>query len=301
MSHWRPVVTILTVALAGCTSGERAASADSAKRASTAGGGASRAEGFRFRYSMTTSAPDRAGAQSSAGTMDVSVQVLGGDVRMDFLGDANPIMKKGWYMLMTSASPKLTIVNPVAKTATVMDPAGTESAMAGMKMDVTNATSKVEELGPGETILGFTTRKFRVTNGYTVNMTVAGQTMSSQTQSVSTMDVSEQLGATAPAFQNFGERFANAFVGLGGNGMKQLMELNGKLPKGLALSQEQVVTATVMGRSTTTTSRMRVTSFERGGVEPAVFVLPAGLTTRTMMQLAADPPSARTAVPTRAP
>jgi hypothetical protein len=284
------LLATLAVVATSCGSKSEKAATVAGGAASSASPAANAGEGFQFTLSMTTDASAGQPVAAAGIVMQTKVRVLGSDVRMDFESDANPSMRKGSFMLMGASSPKLTVVNPIERKAIVIDPAqmaGVAGAMGGgqqMKMDVADVSSRTEELGPGETILGFTTKKYRVTNGYTMNISVMGRTTSSRTESVSTMQVSEELGSMAPAFQNFGERFANAFLGFGGDAMKKIMELNRSLPRGFALAQEQVTTATAMGRTMTTTSRLRVSAFTRGGVTAAYFVVPDGLTTVDMMQ-----------------
>ncbi len=139
------------------------------------------------------------------------MKIRGGTARVDFATEMGPVMRKGSYMLVDAGTKQLMFVLPDDKRIISMDSAGGSpmAAMQGMmQMTVTDTLSRVEELGPGETVMGFSTRKYRVQRAYTMRMTMMGRPIDIRNESVATLHVSNDIGARDPGFDAFARSFA---------------------------------------------------------------------------------------------
>jgi hypothetical protein len=256
-----------------------AAAPAAATRADIPGSG----DGFHFTYSGTMSSASPSAKAPEARNVSTTVRVRGGKARVDFPGDMAPGVAAGTYALMDAGSATMTLVMPAKKEAMTMSPgamAGSMQGMAGMmKMTVTDTSSKMEDLGDGERVLGFATRKFRVTTGYTMNVSMMGTTTSMRTENTSVVQVSEAVGALDAGFTTFGASFARNFgaeAAMAGTGFEQLKALSSLQPKGFPLVMEQETRMIRAGDTTQTRTSWRMTELARGGVEPADLTLPEG-------------------------
>jgi hypothetical protein len=242
------------------------------------------APGYRFTYKVTS---DQRGAQPQTAVS----QVAGGKLRMDWTQGGMSAEMRGAYMVMDAEAGRMLMVNPKDKQVIVMD-AETMGGMAqlagGMvRMELQDPTLDVEDLGAGGTILGHATRRYKVTQTFTMKMTMMGRTSTTPTTSVQEVWITRDVLGYDKAFEQWGDRFGKGFGTFGGavqgDGWKQLMELSRqKWPKGFPL--KTVTTSTSAdprdpSKTTTSTTTMEITEWAKADIDASVFAIPAGYQT----------------------
>lgn len=266
----------------GAKDGAKAGGDGAAAAAASTSGGTITGSGKGFKVTMTGSmeAPGRAGATGPQANT-TTVRVLDGKARIDVVrGGAANVAEGGW-MLVDADAGSMSIVDPAKKRVMVMDSlaslAGGMADMGMMQMTVTDTSSRVEDLGAGEQVLGLATHKYRVRIGYTMNMTVMGKTMPMRTEQESVVQMSEDATLQATGFEAFEKAFRSSMGGLGGaEAAKVIAALNANRPKGFPMSQDMQLRNIRNGDTTTVHNTMRVTELVRGGVSESDFVVPAG-------------------------
>ncbi len=136
----------------------------------------SRATGVTFTSRTTSTSADKRMRESTANLTTVRMQ--DGNVRMDYVEGTSPMGQKGGYLLVLGETGNFYIVNPKDKQAVVMTADGMGSGMGAMlnnpvlKMTISNATFRFKELGAGESMLGYKTRKVRTYYSSTIETKV---------------------------------------------------------------------------------------------------------------------------------
>jgi hypothetical protein len=247
------------------------------------------AEGWTFVWNVTSDAPV---AQNST----MQVRLLTHQMRVDFRTGTMPGMPPGGYMLIDAEKGQMVMVSPQEKTATLFALGGMGTAMgqmaagAQMKMEATDISISVDDLGPGEAILGHPTHKYRLKQNYTLNMSTMGMQQSTRTESTTETWMSTDFPeAELRAFEGFNKTFgqsAGGIAAMGGEGMKKLNEeLQAKMPKGFPLKQIVTGTMTMQGRSQAMRTTMEVASMSKGTLEPSLFEIPEGYKVNDMTKM----------------
>jgi hypothetical protein len=248
------------------------------------------AQGLSYDMSTVGSGPDRSGTVVTRNMSTAHGQFAGGNSRIDFVQSMAPsgMMSSGTYMITSGAKRTVTSVNPAKHEFTVIDIAeldktasDVQAALGGMgKMEVADIKVGVEDLGPGESLDGYATYKYRLTQSFTMNMTVMGRTISSPSQSTTDIWVAPQLdGLMDPSARPPESLTTGPMAEL----TKQMMAAYGKMRKGLMLKR---VTTTEGGsgahkRSSTMTTT--ITNVKKAAISPSVFEVPAGYTKVDLM------------------
>ena len=146
--------------------------------------GALGAQGLSYDMSTTASGPDRTGAVSTRNMMAAHGQFASGNSRIDVTQSMSPggMMGQGTYMITNGSKGTVTSVDPAKHQYTVIDIAelgktanDMQAALGGMaKIEVANVKVDVQDLGAGEPLDGYATWKYRISQSYTMNMTVMG-------------------------------------------------------------------------------------------------------------------------------
>jgi hypothetical protein len=212
-------------------------------------------------------------------------QVVGGQARID-LTDAtgpNPFTRKGTYVVV-GADGRMLMVSPEEKQYYAFNMeqmlAGLGSAMNAMgglmKMTMTDVKVDVQDLGAGGKMHGYDTRHLRMTQSYTMTISIMGRK-----QVTSASDTMETW--VAPALKDV----VNPFLRMGnaagaldfGNPdyRRQMQAANAKLAVGLPLkSVTRSVAKDEKGKEQRTSVTVEVTTLARGDVAAAAFAVPAG-------------------------
>jgi Domain of unknown function (DUF4412) len=252
-------------------------------------------QGWKFTWQVTSARSDSSATGQARGRRpsgdaqadaafrpSMHVEAIPGFLRIDFdptatAGAASP---RG-YMLLDANGRKFTMVNTVEKKAVVMDPSGIGDALGGLgktglvKMDITDYTVNVEDLGAGDRILGHPTHRYRISRSYSAKVKIAFISRSSRNQSVSEVSLTPDF-INDPAFQLFAEHFANRLQG-SGSSMQQMIEANRKVPKGFPMRSVETATSTDdKGHASTSTTTSEVTELVRANLDAADFQVPPG-------------------------
>jgi len=135
-----------------------------------------RATGVTFSSRVTSSSADKRVRESSSNLSTVRMQ--DGNIRMDYIEGITPMGQKNGYVIVQGEAGRFVIVNPKDKQAFVMSADGFGSGLGAlmnnpmMKVTMTNTSFHFKELGAGETILGYKTRKVRTYYASTIKVRV---------------------------------------------------------------------------------------------------------------------------------
>ena len=188
--------------------------------------------------------------------------------------------EKGGYFLYDDTS--MMIVNPKDKQILKFTFDDMEKGMSafgsntpGMRIAITDVAVSVEQLGPGEQLLGMSTTKYRVTQDYKVAMKVAFMNRNSTEHIVQDYWMADEKSGFANPFARMG-----GVRPAGGGAFAELMtktaEANAKMGKGIPVKTLTTTTSTNdKGEKTTNVATMEVTELHAGNVDDAQFVPPA--------------------------
>lgn len=248
------------------------------------------AQGLSYDMSTVGTIPDRSGAMATRNFMTAHGQFAGGNSRIDVTESMSPggMMGAGTYMITSAGKGTVTSVDPAKHQYMVIDIAqmgkaatDMQAAMGGVaKIDIADVKVSLEDLGAGEPLDGYATYKYRLTQSYTMNMSVIGHTMSTPSSSTSDIWVAPQLDN----IMDPGNRPPSLAVpGPMAELTKQLIAQYSKMRKGLMLKR---VTTSQGGTGThahTSTMTTTITNVKKASISPSVFEVPAGYTKVEMM------------------
>src|SRR5256885_2721956 len=146
------------------------------------------AQGLSYDMSTTASGPDRSGNVATRTMSTAHGQFAGGNSRIDFTESlaSTGMMSTGTYMITSASKRTVTSVDPRKHEYTVLDLAelgktatDMQAALGGVaKTEFTNVKVAMEDLGPGEPLDGYATYKYRISQSFTMNISVMGRTIS---------------------------------------------------------------------------------------------------------------------------
>ena len=187
---------------------------------------------------------------------------------------------KGGYILYDPTS--MMIVNPKDKQILKFTFADLEkgiSAMAanmpGMRITISDVAVNFEKLGAGESILGMSTTKYRVTQNYKIAMKVAFMNRNSTEQIVQDYWMADEKAGFANPFARMG-----SMRPIGGGAFAELMnktaEATAQMGRGIPIKTVTTTSSTSdKGEKTTNVSTMEVTELKAGNVDDALLVPPS--------------------------
>jgi hypothetical protein len=120
-------------------------------------------------------------------------------------------------------------------------------------------TVTMDDLGPGETILGHATRRYRLTH----RLTMGGQ----QEGGTAEVWMASDLAEAEAGFRKFGEAFGKSL--LGGSSVDVENAIFAKMPTGFALR--------IVATSGTETIKMEVTKAQKTSMDASEFEVPSGI------------------------
>ena len=239
---------------------------------------------YEFRSVTTQGEPGASGKQLAA--VAGRGQVAGGRARIDITGAAgpNPFTKEGSYVVVQEGGGRMLMVVPEEKQYFAFDLeqmlAGAGAALNAMgpllKLTMSDVKIDVQDLGAGERLHGHDTRHLRMTQHFTMTVTVMGRKQ--VTTSADTMET-----WVAPALRDVVNPFLRVSSAAGaidfGNPdyRRQLLAANEKLGVGLPLrSVARSVATDEKGKQQRTSMTVEVTRLERADVPTAAFTMPDG-------------------------
>jgi hypothetical protein len=251
-----------------------------------------RATGVTFTSRTTSSSADKRTREATANVATVRMQ--DGNVRMDYVEGMTPSGQKGGYLLVQGATGNFFIVNPKEKQAIKMTADGMGSGLGAMlnnpmlKMTISNVSFRFIDLGAGESILGYKTRKVRTYYNSTVEtkvlmITNKMQIADSTDQWIANVDFDPQnLEIFAKSFSS-GVKSTNPDLAIE---MAKYTKEYGR--KGLALKRVTWSTITdkkgnVKGDTVTT----EISDLKTGSLDASIFEVPKDYEIADMTQMAA--------------
>lgn len=243
------------------------------------------AQGLSYDMSTTGSGPDGSGAMTTRNFMTAHGQFQGGNSRLDITESMAPggMMGTGTYMITSGSKGTVTSVDPAKHQYTVIDIAEMGKAASDMqaslggiaKMEFTDIKVDLQDLGAGEPIDGYATYKYKLTQAFTMKMTMMGHAINSPSSSTTEIWIAPQLdGLMDPSARPMVATPTGPMAEL----MRQLTAQYMKMKKGLPLKR---ITTSVSGegaRQHTTTMTSTITNVKKSAISPSVFEVPSGYT-----------------------
>ncbi len=248
------------------------------------------AQGLSYDMSTVASGPDRSGSVATHIMSTAHGQFAGGNSRIDIIESMAPggMMSTGTYMITNGSKGKVTSVDPAKRQYTVIDIAelgktatDMQASLGGVaKTEFANVKVSLEDLGASEPLDGYATYKYRLTQSFTMNMTVMGHTMSTPSQSTTDIWVAPQLdGLMDPSSRPPMTVAPGPMAEL----TKQLVAEYSKMRKGLMLKRVSTRVGGSAGHARTTTVTTTITNVKKSAISPSVFEVPAGYTKVAML------------------
>lgn len=243
------------------------------------------AQGLSYDMSTTATGPDRTGNATTRNMMIAHGQFAAGNSRIDVTESPmqGGMMGAGTYMITSSANGTVTSVDPAKHQYTVINIAelgktatDMQAAMGGIaKMEVADVKVTLEDLGAGEPLDGYATYKYRLTESYTMNMSVMGRIISTPSQSTTEIWM-------APALDGLMDPSSRPPTAVATGPMaelaRQTMAEYGKMKKGLMLKRITTSEGGSGARKHTTTITTLITNVKKASISPSVFQVPVGYT-----------------------
>ena len=187
---------------------------------------------------------------------------------------------KGGYILYDPTS--MMIVSPKDKQILKFTFADLEKGMSalaanmpGMRIAISDVAVSFEKLGPGESILGMSTSKYRITQDYKIAMKVAFMNRNSTERIVQDYWMVDEKAGFANPFARMG-----SMRPVGGGAFGELMtktaEATARMGRGIPVKTITATTSTSdKGETTKSVSTMEVTELKAGDVDDALLVPPS--------------------------
>lgn len=248
------------------------------------------AQGLSYDMTTTGTGPGRTGTVSTQVYSQSHGQFAGNYSRIDFTQSMAPggMMGTGTYMITNAATKTVTQVDPAKRQYTVIDlgelgKSATEmqSAMRGVaKTEVSDVKVNIEDLGPGETLDGYATYKYRLTESFVLNITVMGHTMSNPSLSTTDLWIAPALdGLMDPRTRPS----ASPATGMMAELSTKITDAYAKVRKGLPIKSVRSSETGQGARKHTTIMTTTITNVKRTPISPSVFLVPAGYAKVEMM------------------
>ena len=190
------------------------------------------------------------------------------------------MMGKGTYMIAVGSTGITTFVDPAKKQyyelntkEMAAEATALQGAMAGVaKMEVVDIHVDMEDLGSGERIEGYATWKYRLTENYTMRMTVLGHNTDTKEHIVSDLWIAPALIGNL----NPGSRPAAS-----ANGMMQALteatyKAYAKLKPGVMLRMINTTESGEGAKGRNHVTTMNVSNFKHESFNASIFQVPAG-------------------------
>ncbi len=244
------------------------------------------AQGLSYDIKTTGSMADpRSGTPTTRTFMAGHGQFANGMSRIDVTESLMPggMMGAGTYTITNAAKGTTTIVDPARRTYLELNPAelaktaaSLQQSLGGLaKTEISDVSVNVEELGAGEPMQGYSTLRYRITENYTMNMTIIGRSDRSTTHSVTELWVAPQLdGIMNPAARPAASDATGPMADL----TAKQYQAYAKVKKGVMLKRVMTMESGSEGKARPTTMTMAVENIKRASISPSVFEVPAGYT-----------------------
>ena len=236
-------------------------------------------DGVQFSYKVSSSRKDQKGAPPASYTS--MIRMAAGNVRMDYTQGVNPMAGQDGYMVVRGDDERIAIVNPKEKQVMVLDAAALGSGLGAMmnnpmlKMTFKDQSFSYADLGAGETILGSKTRKFRLTQKYTMEMRVMGMRRSYTDETVTDQWIATDLkGVDERAMRKWAKAFGSGIKVTNPELAAQMEKFLRDSKGGIALRSVMVSTHNDGKKTETDTTTMEVVDLKSGNMDASLFTWP---------------------------
>ena len=270
-----------------------AASASVAVVALTAARPIARATGVTFAYRISSSSMDK--KQKDAKSLFATVRMQDGSIRMDYVEGSNPLGQRNGYTIVQGDAGRFVMVDPKEKKALVMTADAMGSGMGAMlnnplvKLTVSNTSFRFKDMGAGETILGYKTRKVRTWYSSTIEMK-----MMMMNQKTVSNDSSDQWIANVDfdprTMESWAKSFASGVKSTNPELARDLASYTREYGRtGMALKTVTWSTQTdKKGKVTADTLVMEITDLKSGALDKSLFEIPTGYEVTDMTKMMAE-------------
>jgi hypothetical protein len=202
-------------------------------------------------------------------TTTMRMQTSGQHVRIEMLGGAAAKVTGSGYMLATAGDSSLTTVTPARRTSMTMSSGLGRDAMP--RVEATEAkVDRVEKLGPGETLLGHATTRYRITESWTTKVALANDSCARHVTRTAEMWIATDVDLTGAL-----EQVAKA---LGRSGPVDNTDAlrsarSERMPKGTAL--RTVAKSSDASGAAQKTNTTEIVELTHAALDTMLFVVPA--------------------------
>jgi len=162
------------------------------------------------------------------------------------------------------------------------------NAVGGLvKMEMSDIKIDAQDLGPGETIQGYATHHYRMTQNYTMNVKMFGRSSKSRSESTTDYYCAPALRALSNPFVSNSQAWASSFDMFNNPDYKtQMQAASAKIQYGVPVKTVIKTVATdEKGKVTTSTVTSEMVNFRNTDVPSSTFAIPAGYTQVQMPNL----------------
>lgn len=234
-------------------------------------------------YTMLTTT-DSGGRKSS---LSMQLEVLDGKFRIGMKGDLTASGPFEFYQIIDSVTGMVTQVMPAQSMAMVMSRSTVKvPTQPPFTLELgANPTSEVIDLGAGESILGHATRHFRQTVGYTMKITIGGETCTKPSRQLSEIWTTNEV--KLPDLSGVVQRFTGA---ASPTGFEQLLDsIKNRATKGTVLRSISLATSnTAAGDTLRVVTTMEMTALNPDSVDAHDFEVPPGYNVMDMRDTMAN-------------
>jgi hypothetical protein len=249
-----------------------------------------RATGVTFKYRVSSASDGRKSTLANVSMQD-------GNIRMDYVEGTTPMGTKNGYVLVQGESGKFIVVNPKDKQAIVMTADAFGSGLGALmnnpmlKMTVSNTSFRFKDMGAGEALLGYKTRKVRTYYTSTIELKV----MMMSDQKIVSSDSSDQWVATGidlgspKSMEAWSRSFASGVKSTNADLAAEMKKYTNEYGRGsMALKTVTWSSQTdKKGKVTTDVTTMEVTELKKGDLDASLFEVPKGYEVVDMSQMMA--------------
>jgi len=239
---------------------------------------------------------DSGGAKRSS--MALKYQVTARNLLMEFVqvsGMAEMGIVEGMTQILDDRDSSMTTVMPAQHMAMVMHLSDLLGSAPGMRAAMTPkiephvTSSNVEDLGPGERILGHATHRYRITTTGTMDVTIMGRTCTKRTDAVEEMWMAPDVDLM-PAMQTMMKHYGTS-TGVAAPDLQQL-GASGPHLKGTALrAVSRTTAADATGKAVPVTTTTEYVEMSQAPIAASVFVVPADYQIMDTRKLMAEIPA----------
>ena len=251
---------------------------------------AARTNAWLFTYSVTSSSDGR---PLPGGDLLLEVAIWAGRARIRVRQGALKAMTgEGGTILIRTDDSTMAMVNPVTREVLTVATGEFGALMGGpvgaAPLEVSDVTSVTRDRGLDVRLLGYSTRRVELTQGYTLRLNTPVAQRSLRIDQQLQLDVSRDIGRLDSGFRAFAEQFGRSLA-VPESVRRKLRESERAVPAGFPI--RSVTTAVTVSGSDTlrTTTRAEMTALRREAVDTTTFAIPAGFRITEMSRLLQRP------------